>query len=106
MSKCLNCGKPIKQIGPRPRKYCNSTCRSNHWQKEKRKELAAANPVERADFHILTTKEGIKKIDEALKNEGYVRPKTLEQLKKMCPANLKGLDKSHWIAKNRTKYNI
>ena len=37
MSKCLNCNKPLAQTpGKRPRKFCNSTCRSNYWQKQSR----------------------------------------------------------------------
>lgn len=36
--KCPNCEKELEQIeGKRAKQFCNSTCRSNHWQKEKRK---------------------------------------------------------------------
>jgi TPP-dependent pyruvate/acetoin dehydrogenase alpha subunit len=35
--KCLNCGKEIKQLPKKREKiYCNSTCRSNYWQKSER----------------------------------------------------------------------
>lgn len=35
---CLNCNKEIIQIPKKREKmFCNSTCRSNFWQKEKRK---------------------------------------------------------------------
>lgn len=33
-------------------------------------------------------------------------PKTLDQLKALCPPDLVGLDKSEWIRLNRVKYNI
>jgi len=33
-------------------------------------------------------------------------PKTLEELKSRCPAELTGLDRSQWIAKERQKYGI
>lgn len=34
---CLNCGKNLEQNDTKKaKKYCNSTCRSNHWQKEQR----------------------------------------------------------------------
>lgn len=42
MDTCLNCGKDLKQIPQKRKKqFCNSTCRSNYWQKEKRR----SNPV-------------------------------------------------------------
>jgi len=38
MIECLNCGKELYNIdGKRGKKFCNSTCRSNFWQKCKRK---------------------------------------------------------------------
>ena len=37
--KCQNCGKDLVQIkGKRKKEYCNSTCRSNFWQKEQVKK--------------------------------------------------------------------
>jgi UTP-glucose-1-phosphate uridylyltransferase len=33
--KCLNCSKNLEQtVGKRERRFCNSTCRSNYWQKQ------------------------------------------------------------------------
>jgi len=34
------------------------------------------------------------------------RPKTLDELKKLCPTNLEGLERSSWISKERQKYGI
>lgn len=34
------------------------------------------------------------------------RPKTLEELKKICPPDLTGFDRSEWISQNRVKYGI
>lgn len=34
------------------------------------------------------------------------RPKTLDDLKSRCPADLEGLDRSKWIATERQKYGI
>ena len=35
--KCKNCNKELVQIpGKRGKQFCNSTCRSNYWQKSKR----------------------------------------------------------------------
>lgn len=37
MNKCLNCGKEISQTPKkRERRFCDSTCRSNYWQKQNR----------------------------------------------------------------------
>lgn len=37
MSNCLNCGEHISQtLGKREKQFCDSTCRSNYWQKKKR----------------------------------------------------------------------
>lgn len=33
-------------------------------------------------------------------------PKTLEELKGLCPIELKGFDRSEWISKERIKYSI
>jgi hypothetical protein len=36
---CLNCGEFLKQIkGKKSKVFCNSTCRSNYWQKSDRLE--------------------------------------------------------------------
>lgn len=33
-------------------------------------------------------------------------PKTLDQLKALCPPELKGFDRSEWIRENRLKFNV
>lgn len=39
--QCLNCNAEIEQtLGKRERMFCNSTCRSNYWQKQKRLKKA------------------------------------------------------------------
>lgn len=36
---CLECGKKLIQTpGKRAKQFCNTTCRSNYWQKKKRQE--------------------------------------------------------------------
>lgn len=45
---CLNCDTPLEQIkGKREKQFCNSTCRSNYWQKAKRKQEKDAPPDKR-----------------------------------------------------------
>jgi len=37
--QCLNCGKALNRIeGKREKVFCNTTCRSNYWQKSERLE--------------------------------------------------------------------
>jgi len=68
---------------------------------------------------LATTKE--VKVQDANKTTGEVKPpeqpttnytvntkapKTLEELKVLCPIELKGFDRSEWISKERIKYSI
>lgn len=47
--KCLECKKDLEQTpGKRVKQFCNSTCRSNFWQKEKRKSTATQNKAKSA----------------------------------------------------------
>ncbi len=60
--ECLNCKKELEQIPQkRPKKFCNSTCRSNYWQKEKRKEVKPKQE----------TKSEEKKKPEEISKGGY-----------------------------------
>lgn len=47
--KCLNCDTELEQTeGKREKQFCNSTCRSNYWQKAKRKKKYENNIVDLA----------------------------------------------------------
>ncbi len=103
---CLECGKEIAQTtGKRARIFCNSTCRSNYWQKKKRESKKYDSPKLTKIFNdepaqwkepILPPydmyKEGIKKAGSVSKIEQIVglseRDPTLanwqkEQIKKL-----------------------
>jgi hypothetical protein len=42
MSNCLNCNEPIEQTpGKKEKQFCNVSCRSSYWQKQKRAETKA-----------------------------------------------------------------
>lgn len=104
MSKCLNCKKPLKQLpGKRKKKYCNSTCRSNHWQKlnpKKKKDVDTGQPAE--------LPKKVTKVDKVIVAKSVAKPvpKTLKELKELCPKTLGGLERSSWIAEARKKYNV
>lgn len=45
--KCLNCDRDLVQLPKKREKvFCDSTCRSNYWQKAKRLEAAGKSPEE------------------------------------------------------------
>jgi predicted nucleic acid-binding Zn ribbon protein len=47
MNTCIECGNGITQVEKkREKKFCSSTCRSNNWQKSKRKSNAVIKVVE------------------------------------------------------------
>ena len=77
VTKCKSesCGKPLKQIpGKRQKEYCNSTCRSNQFQKNKR---AAEKQVEK----ILDAEKEAKDI-HAGKKKGVSLTKAAKSLDK------------------------
>jgi len=80
--KCPNCEKEIVQTkGKRKRLFCNSTCRSNVWQKEKRKQPKKDAKPKETDSKTSTVPEieqRIAKIKEMLK----LPPKYLPPIKK------------------------
>ena len=77
ITKCKNqsCGKPLKQLpGKRQKQYCNSTCRSNQFQKDKR---AAEKQVEK----IVSAEKEAKDI-HAGKKKGVTLTKAAKSLDK------------------------
>lgn len=66
MNTCLNCGTEIKQL-PKKRKkiFCDSTCRSNYWQKSSRLEAKGLN----TDDIIKEIKKTHKSFTDSIKNK-------------------------------------
>ena len=58
--------------------------------------------------HDLTKPTNILKSTEQPKTNFSINtiPKTLDELKGLCPEGLKGFDRSNWISKERQKYGI
>jgi len=107
--KCLNCKSPLKNLpGKRAKKFCNSTCRSHHWQKQARikkeetEEVAIEGSKTNDGPSIVVSKDN--SIVAEMQKAGI--PKTLKELKEFCPKELSGLARSSWIATNRKFYNI
>lgn len=94
---CLECGKELTQTpGKRAKLFCNVTCRSNYWQKQKRKDAplkkgspgrpkkntGKTKPIKGVDGTIVRLSSGIdfkpttaKSYDvEKLKNYTYDEP--------------------------------
>jgi hypothetical protein len=90
--KCLECSKDLEQtVGKRAKQFCNSTCRSNYWQKAKRKIKENNKPenkkrileernkvsvknltpqINESDFTIDTTKHPLWKENDPKENSG------------------------------------
>lgn len=64
VTKCKSesCGKPLKQLpGKRQKEYCNSTCRSNQFQKDKRAAEKQAKKIVVAEKDAEAIHAGKKK---------------------------------------------
>lgn len=110
---CKHCKKDLEHLpGKRKKEFCNDTCRSNFWQKERRKKNNAVKlakekkepepvvPPEKEE-----QKEEVKEQPKSVPTTNCL-PKTLDQLKALCPPELKGFDRSEWIGKKRQEYGI
>ncbi len=72
--KCPNCEKElVNLVGKRQKQFCNSTCRSNYWQKKKREEKFEKK-VEKVINKVLDdtkNKKEIKKSTDSLIETGF-----------------------------------
>lgn len=74
---CLNCNKIVPQIsGKREKKFCNNTCRSSHWQKERTKERNALKAAETGNIPAK------KQVPETLKPVEVLAPSANGQVPK------------------------
>ncbi len=112
-SVCDECGNEILQIsGKRAKKFCDSTCRSNFWQKKQRimKKVAENNKPENKK-RILEERNtvSVKNFNQPEPPSNFsidTRPKNLMELKAICP-HKEGTDERRvWIAEERQKYSI
>lgn len=104
--KCLCCGKEVPQTPKkRVKQFCNSTCRSNYWQKEKRKGFIGVLPAikkkEKEKGRPHNQYESANEVPPSL-----LIPKNLLELKALCPFKENGVERSAWIATERQKYKI
>ena len=53
-----------------------------------------------------TKKEPIKKVEKEESGSVTVWPKTLSELKELCPPDLSGFDRSLWISNKRIEYGV
>lgn len=63
-----------------------------------------AVPEKKSSPKVAKTPIAAHREPKAVENEGA--PKSLDELKAMCPTELKGFDRSEWIATERQKYGI
>lgn len=88
MDKCLNCEKELEQIPKkRQKQFCNSTCRSNYWQKSKR-----IKNIEKLKYSPITPESyNCKKLNRAKYDEVSQFPEPKITLEEISPEKQKEL---------------
>jgi hypothetical protein len=98
-NRCLNCGKKLVHTeGKRAKVFCDTTCRSNYWQKSDRLEKKgfSAEKIVKTITSGWKTLEVNKKILRQVENAGMPdlpktpnKPNTDTEVKNKVPANPK-----------------
>ena len=102
MSNCLNCNEPLEQTpGKKEKQFCNVSCRSSYWQKQKRANASAAPFQETLAQHkkAIVTDAPIEFIPLA------PEPKqpTKRELPPVMPPGLTPTQQQAWKAEQRKK---
>mgnify|MGYP005826925261 CR=1 FL=1 len=102
--KCLcGCGRFVTPNPKAKRKklYFNETCRSRGFRVrhsgEKNEQSEVVKPSKKK-------KSTPKKVEEKVANTSS--PTTLADIKKLCPPELKGLERTMWINEKKKEYGI
>lgn len=119
MTQCPVCLKEFNQYtGRRPKRFCSEECKVKYFNAEKKIAKTLTDPKVKdamkesirnlVDFgqtavHIPSMTVGISKDDVEQK---LSPPKTLDELKALCPKELTGFDRSTWISQKRQEYGI
>lgn len=60
--KCPNCEKVLQQTeGKRQKRFCNSTCRSNFWQKQQTLKKASPTDISKKSASVISEKKLLPK---------------------------------------------
>ena len=80
----------------------------NYWWTKKSEDKLLSSPIKHTPLSKKEVVEHEIKPKEQQKSNFTIdtRPKTLDQLKALCPNELKGFDRSEWIGKKRQEYGI
>lgn len=115
MDNCKQCGKEISSIeGRKKKEFCDVNCR-NKYSYAKRKKIVdeaiailESNPApQKTTIKDLTKVETAEIKPPATTNTTIdTLPKTLEEIKTLCPKELTGLERGKWIGQERLKYGI
>lgn len=72
--RCLNCGKNLNHTeGKREKVFCNTTCRSNYWQKSERLEKKGLTVEQIVSAITKTWKKGQEVIGANFKKEDIIK---------------------------------
>lgn len=108
--ECPVCKKEFTEhTGRRPKKFCSDKCKVKYFNTLK-KATAKEAPKTDKNGDVITRKTLATATTEMLwGGKTTVKiplPRTLEELKKLCPPHLTGFEKSQWVATERQKYGI
>lgn len=113
MKNCLQCNAELTHVeGRKQKSFCNVNCRNKYFYAQRKilvelgKSAGAMNKEtqEFVDKYAIVKTEPV--IHEFVSDKQVKIPRTLDQLKALCPYE-KGTDEYRvWVATERQKYNI
>ena len=97
MKKCINCAIEFTPKNPKG-KCCSDKCRV-YWNRKKATQSAVKQLLPPPKITTTMTWDEKQEAKKSL-------PKTLNELKELCPKELTGFERSQWISDKRVEYNI
>lgn len=107
--KCIYCGQTFKAVTAK-KKFCSDKCRVYFNRGINSTEISKAKHIKSANMSRIIIED---LVSEKFKDKKYplaesecFTPKTLQELKTLCPQELTGLERSQWIANKRQEYGL
>lgn len=106
MKNCKQCGKEFEPKNPKG-VFCSDKCRVYYNRKRKVKfEESRIFAATQTSKIVRDYTFDAEKLYHEIELPCLNKPKTLEELKLLCPKELTGFDRSQWIATERQKYKL
>lgn len=131
--KCDYCGAILDAKSPRKR-FCNDICRiyfkrknidKNYSQRKKKKapsdlvfnpavkqqnkeqeELSSAIIFSPQNPNVFDSKKTVELVGDEPRQSIEAIPRTIQELKAMCPKSITGIERTMWIDEYKSKYNL